>query len=53
MSLSTGSMPNARAGRMSVPTLTVRMRTAVSGAGRAARIAANIIINSPMLQENM
>jgi len=53
MSFSIGSTPSARAGRMSVPTFTVRMRTAVSGVGREIRIAPNININSPMLQENM
>ena len=51
--LSGGSTPSASEGRMSVPTLTERMRTAVSGAGSFARMAAKTVMSSPILHENM
>ena len=53
MSFSVGSIPNASAGRMSVPTLTARIRTAVIGVGRFARIATKTTMSSPMLHENI
>ena len=53
MSFEVGSTPSARAGRMSVPTFTDRIRTAVRGAGRRAAIATKTVRSSPMLHENM